>query len=505
MKRLFTLLAVLCLLAAPACAQRIDMDSAYLSFDYPDTWLVVSPQLCTTYAQLLEDAGIDAQALAQELRAQGIHSRAYNPDFTQWLSVLTMQDDLSDEIYDMERVTDEQRRTMRNRAQNNALFETTGYRAQDVEWQIEGGVYWLYIHYTVTRGDVTVGRGLRYVSVRNGMYIILDWQIQSGRFGNRDLTTFRSRIADLTVTQSISEPVRTVELTASIPAETNVSAITITGTTEPGATLRAEAPDGSGAMQMLSMGEAKSSGAFSLLVELPEEGNYDITLTASKDGMNPASVSGTTAYSARTLPVSLEGAQEGGVVTVTTDTVTISGKTLAGVSFQLVTPYGLTKKRSGNDGSFSFELTTKEEGEYDYTLICDKDGYDQRRVQFTIKREMTLSQEQQKVKDTAEKISYKNLQQNREQDQGKVMSLYGPVIRVSASGDVHYVRMQFNKDSSGTWFNPVVIVADEDMGVREGDMLSVVVTVAGVFEEQDEAGNSVAVPRFELLFVDKIE
>ena len=134
MKRILLLAAALwLLLASAALAQRIDMDNAHVSFDYPDTWLVVSPQLCTTYAQLLADAGIDAQALAGDLRAQGIESRAYNADFTQWLSVLTMSDDLSAEIYDIEAVTDAQRRTLRTRAENNRLFETTGCRAQDVE------------------------------------------------------------------------------------------------------------------------------------------------------------------------------------------------------------------------------------------------------------------------------------------------------------------------------------------------------------------------------------
>ena len=43
------------------------------------------------------------------------------------------------------------------------------------------------------------------------------------------------------------------------------------------------------------------------------------------------------------------------------------------------------------------------------------------------------------------------------------------------------------------------------LGVREGDMITVAVTVSGVYEEQDDAGNSVAVPRFELVFVDKVE
>ena len=504
MKRILLLALALCLLpVCPALAQCIDMDDAHVSFDYPDTWLVVSPQLCTTYAQLLADAGIDAQALADDMRAQGIHSRAYNADFSQWLSVITLSDDLSGEIYDIESVTDAQRKTLRTRAENNRLFETTGCRAQDVEWQREGGIYWLYIHYTVTRGDQIVGRGLRYVTVRNGLYVILDWQIASGRFGNRDLAAFRARLADLSVTESVPEPVRTVRLTASIPAETSTSALTITGTTEGGAMLTAEAPDARGEMQTLSVGTAKDSGAFSLLVELPEEGVYAITLTASADGMESASVTGQTAYSAKTLPVSLEGIPEDGIVT--SDTVKITGTTLAGVQFQLITPYGMTKKRAGNDGTFSFELTTEEEGEYSYTLICDKDGYDQRRVAFTLTRVTTDAQAREKLKATAEKISYANLQKCRDADQGKLMVLYGPVTRVSAAGDVHYVRMMFNKDAQGTWFNPVVIVANEDMGVREGDMLTVAVTVAGVFEEQDDAGNSIAVPRFELVFVDKVE
>jgi len=111
----------------------------------------------------------------------------------------------------------------------------------------------------------------------------------------------------------------------------------------------------------------------------------------------------------------------------------------------------------------------------------------------------------QRIKDDAEKVSYKNLQKNRAEDQGKVMSLYGPVTSVSEGGGTHYVRIQYNKGSDGAWFNPVVIVAQEEMGVKVGDMLGVVATVAGVFEEQDASGSAVNVPRLELVFVDKVE
>ena len=51
----------------------------------------------------------------------------------------------------------------------------------------------------------------------------------------------------------------------------------------------------------------------------------------------------------------------------------------------------------------------------------------------------------------------------------------------------------------------MIIVANADLGVKAGDMLTAAVTVAGVYEEQDQNGDPVMVPRFDLQFVDKIE
>lgn len=499
------LLLSLALLPACACAQRIEMEAAHVAFDYPESWLVVSPQLAQIYAPLLKEAGIDADALSEELEVSGVQSRAYNKDFSQWLSIVAWRDDLSENIYDIESATDAQRRTMRTRAESSTLFETTGLRTQDAEWQKEGGVYWLYVHYTKTRSGETVGRGIRYVTVRNGMYIALDWQLASGRFGNRDIASLRARLSDLTVTERIEQPMRTVSLTAEIPAETMTSELVITGKTEPGALLLAEAPDGRGDMQTLSVGQAGKSGAFSLLVPLEDEGSYAITLTASVEGMLDASVTGEVSFSAKTLPVSLSGIQDGSSAVVTQDSFTLSGQTLAGVQMQLVTPLGLTKKRAANDGTFSFELTTKDEGEYDYTLICTKDGYDQRRIQFTLVRQMTNEQERAAIKKSAETLSYKKLQQALPENNGRTLVITGPVTELSSTGSHTYLRMMYNKNADGTWYNPVIVIADGEAGVREGDMATLAVTVDGVYEEQDAQGNPVAVPRLKLLFVDKVQ
>jgi len=507
MKRIISILILLAaLLAVPAAhAQKIAMEEAHLEFIYPPEWLVVSPQLAQVYAPLLEDAGLDAQALSGEMKDQNVISRAYHPDFTQHMSVLTKTDVLSQEIFDIARVTDEQRREMRSMAENARFFETTGLRAQDVEWQKEGGAYWLYIHYTRTFGDQVTGRGLRYVTVKNGMYVMLDWQISSGRFSNRNLKDFRARTHDLKVTRTMEMPMMSVRLSAEIPAETNTSAFTIEGKATAGAALVLETPDADGTMHAIAVGEASGSGSFRLDAQLEEEGIYELTLTAIKEGMSDSMVAGTIAYSARTLPVSLSGVEEGGVHTVTKNKVTISGTTLAGVQMQLVSPLGLTKKTSGRNGSFSFEVTTKDEGEYRYTLILNKSGFDQRRVPFTLVRVMTDDEERAAVRAEAEKINYKTLQRDLDENRGKVMSLYGPVVQVSDAGSVQYIRMHFNKGADGTWYNPVIVVSNQDTGAKDGDMISVVAKVSDVFEEQDANGDPVMVPGFELVFVDKVE
>ena len=121
MKRIILIFALAVLLLSPAalCAQTLTMDEGYVAFDYPESWLVVSPQLCSVYAPLLTDAGLDPEALREQMEQQHILSRAYNADFSQSMSVLIASDELSAEIFDIEEVTDDQRSTLRRRVENN--------------------------------------------------------------------------------------------------------------------------------------------------------------------------------------------------------------------------------------------------------------------------------------------------------------------------------------------------------------------------------------------------
>lgn len=130
MKRILTFFIFILLAMGPgaAGAQTVVMDEGHVAFDYPDSWLVVSPQLCGVYAPLLEDAGFDADELARELEQTRTLSRAYNENYTQYLSVLIGEDELSQEIYEIENATDSQRATLRRRVEANSFWETTGLR-----------------------------------------------------------------------------------------------------------------------------------------------------------------------------------------------------------------------------------------------------------------------------------------------------------------------------------------------------------------------------------------
>ena len=119
MKRIisiFIFVFLICLLSMSALAQTVTMEAQNLTFSYPDTWLVLSPQLAMVYAPLLEEQGIDASALSQELEEQGVVSRAYRPDFSQHMSVIVRSDALSEEIFQIGEMTEEQKTELRSLA-----------------------------------------------------------------------------------------------------------------------------------------------------------------------------------------------------------------------------------------------------------------------------------------------------------------------------------------------------------------------------------------------------
>ena len=501
MRRFFCLAALLFLLTAAGRAQTIVMPAGYCAFDYPDSWLVLSPQRCFIYAPILEEMGLDPDATAETMEAQGVLTRAMPETGGESYAVIARQDETSQDIFDISEATDADRKQLKLRAEDNRLWERTGYRTQDAAWQIEGGRYWLYVHYAETDQGEVLSRGLRYFTIYNGKYISVDWNVTGRRFSNRDLAAFRRELSRLTFLEIGEAPVRSTQLSCSLPTETNEAAGRITGTATAGALLTLSADDGKGNRETLAEDSADSRGRFTMDYMLPREGEWRLTLLAEAEGRESAAVEGTVIYSEKKLPVS--GIPE--TVISTGDKVTVSGKTLPGAGMQLVTPYGIAKKRAENDGTFSFELTTAEVGRYEYTLLIDKGSYTQRRLRFTVVREQTDEQERQAVRDRAVRLSYGELCRDLSKNRGSILNLYGYVSEVSEAGSSYYVRMMYSRDKTGGWMNPVILVSDQKTGAKAGDLMTCTVEVEGTDEEQDAKGETVQVPRMRLLFVDRLE
>ena len=500
-KGLLLALAACLLLGRAALAQTVTMPAAYCSFDYPGSWLVLSPQRCTIYEPVLTRMGLDADAMAEEMEARGVLTRAIPESGGEALSVIIRTDAASEAIYDISEASDEQRRSLKSRALDDRLWERTGYRAQDAAWQIEGGRYWLFVHYAETDQGNVLSRGLRYFTIRNGMYLELDWNLTGRRFTNRDLAAFRNRLSDFAFLEIGTPPARHTALECELPTETNEAALRLAGTATPRSALLLTADDGKGNAETLCEEEAEADGRFVLEVMLPREGTWHLTLTAQAEGREAAVLDSDVAYSEKTLPVS--GIRE--TMISTGDKFMVSGKTLSGASLQLVTPYGVTKKRTDKDGAFSFELTTRDVGSYSYTLLIDRKGYSQRRLPFTVVREQTDEQERQAIRDRAVRISYAELSRDLAKNRGSILNLYGYVEAVSEAGESRYVRLLYSRDKKNGWFNPVILVSDTATGAGPGDLLTCTAEVEGVDEEEDAHGETVHVPRLRLLFVDRIE
>ena len=110
-RRLFgCLLILVCLLASGAMAQTIRMDEGYAAYDYPDDWLVLSPELCRVYAPVIREKGMDPEALALDMGNTHVLSCAYNADFTQRLAVQVWEEEVSQKMFDIGRAQTGDRR-----------------------------------------------------------------------------------------------------------------------------------------------------------------------------------------------------------------------------------------------------------------------------------------------------------------------------------------------------------------------------------------------------------
>lgn len=481
-------------------AQHVSMESIYAEIELPDPWLVLSPQTISIYEPLLQENEMNVADMQSRYTSEGVVVEAWDEDFMQSIRIMTTSNERSQTIYDISRATKAQRNSLLAYYNTSKNWTNTYYRYQQAEWQNHSSMgRFLFLRYNYMDGDTTVRRGVQYLTIRNGLNYIIEWTIPDRRFTNKDLREFKALLNDFSFTKELEAPPLPVSLSATIPAESGKADIQITGTTSSKAVLSVDISEGENAAETISVGSAKNDGSFTINFTLPQEGTYRIVLTAYKDGYAETALSQTLVYQAQLLPINIDAYPTD---PWTQDTFTLSGDTLPGAALQLLSDVGVTTKKAGNSGSFTFTLNVKEEMSYSYTLVISKDKYTQRRIPITINRVFTQDQELSKIKKTAEQIGYNKLQSNAEVHAGKVMRLSGQIISVTEGSGVWFIRLMLSKDSKGNWFRPVVISCPTDPQLAIDTKAVIYGYVADGYVEQDTSGEDVVVPGFTFICVD---
>lgn len=507
MKKLaMILLALVCICAcAVASAQTFTFEDIYATLTLDENaYTFLTPDNLDLHPEWVADQGVDAEALSEQWREEGILLTAVSlKDKAVRVVVSAVQDDFSTRFFDADQVTAARRSEYRLSHSNNEMLQEEGFTFQSVDWQnLKHAGRFLVIKYRRTVDDVKQ-YGYARRTVRNGYTIMIDYQVHGRALKTADATALTRIMENFSFTQVLDKPVTAVPravLEKTPPAETNTGKFTVSGKCEPGLTvtgivLRMSSPD------PIRIDEtATNSGKFSLDVKLPEEGVWLMSLTFANQGeVVDEYVFGVTTYQKNLLPVNFTN----DFPTVSyDDQLVVSGTTLGGVQVQCLAGLSYEKRiTTNNSGKFTFKIDTKDAGEYDITLVFTKKGMNTRRYVHTVNRIVTEDQQLERWRKEAVKPAYKVLTSKLTGYTGRVMGYNLYVVGYELDGDAWRIRMAMKK--VGKNYDQIVYVRTADEPQFEiGTQQKVYARCGGSIEIPQENGSTKAYPVFDLLFWD---
>jgi len=492
------LVSALAFLATGAlAAQVIELDSVYARLNFPDPWLVVTPASLPVYAGILRDAGLDPEAMGARFAQQGIVAEGWAETFDDSYRLMVSEDGRSTAIFDIGRAAAGDRKMIANAFSSD---RSSNLRYQETEWSRAGALGWvLFLRYNVMEGGNIVGRGVQYFTIRNGKNYMLDWQVGPRRITNKDVARFKEMLGGLSFVEGldIPPPVARLEVTGGMPKETGVGELRLQGFTEPEAGLLLTQGVGD-EKTTVTVGAANRRGEFTLDFTLTAQGEYDLTLTAAKDGYAETSVSGRLAYQPGWLAVNIDHVPVG---VYEQASYRLSGTAPAGTELQiLANNRAAIHRKVGNDGRFGLEIDTSLPGEYNILLIATLRGFTERRISVDFVRVASPQEERGALRALAKAATYAQLLRNPDAYVGEVMTFTGEVTEVSPGVGVWFFRLDVSRTKKDVW--PMVLVCDADPGLLPGARITFYARANSPFLEQDANGNEITVPALSLLWIE---
>lgn len=451
------------------------MDEEGIITGFPQGWTVVTPETTGKHMKWFSEP--TAEIAANNLLSEGVAAIAFSPDGSETLRILIAEDDDSSVYYDIDRYTTEMRSAIRADFLDTAAWKLTGYRFSEAEWtNREGQRRILWLNYTLRYGEEIVARGQQAFTVRGGKRITMEYRIE-GKMTDAARAMFKAFVAET----KFPEPDEAVmpllpvglETTSPLPEESNKTSVVIRGTTSPKAVVSATLTDEDGKAVNAGSAAAESSGAFRLTLTLPGEGEWQLKLTAHKEGLADSALTGWLVCDFDRLPVNFTSYLSGDVYD---STLKLSGKTLGNVKIQCIE--GTTNKTAYSDssGNFSFTLDKGITGERTVVLAMGKKGYTERRFTITFNRCWESGEYAKYLAGKVESLSYENLAEKGEKFIGRIIKYSGTVRKVSSSGDRFYVQFARDDDDAKQL---IAVYEGEGMTLFEGDAATVYLQVTG--------------------------
>ena len=482
MKRVLSLFAALLLAALPLFGaqaavtfQPFELESAGITAAFPEGWTVVTPETTSANMKWFDEAS--AEIAANNMISEGCAAVAFSPDGKDTLRVFISEDADSALYWDISRYTQQMRTSIRADYLDRDAWALTGYRFTSAEWTNRGEQgYVLWMAFTMRYDDTIVARGLQAFTVRGGKRITVEFRT-SEKVEDADNSMFRKCVGEFVFPQVAEEemPLLPVGLTVTggLPEETCKSTVTLRGTTTKKAIVSAMLIDQDGASVEGGSAAAGSDGAYKLTVTVPAEGEWQLLVTASLDGMADSALSSWLTYDADMLPVNFTSYLSGDVYD---EKLVLSGKTIDGVKIQCIENDVNKTIRTDSAGNFSFTLDRGITGARKVVLQLSKKGFADRRFIIEFNRCWAEGEYGKYLENQVQSLSYENLSTKGDRYAGRIVKYSGVVQEVSSNGERYYVRFLRDGDEK---MQLIAVQDGGEMPLAAGDSATIYFQVTG--------------------------
>lgn len=506
----FVTLALLLLLAVSASADSYVLDDIYASVEIPDSYIVLTPDNASSYAEWLIGRGTTSEIATNDMLSRGVLLQCWSKDDEDVCFELTAtQSDYTQNVFDVNEQDTSMRATYRLSHYPNNDYADAGYDFSSSTWKKTDNGRFLILRYVFQENGQTAYRGLMRRTIRNGYEISFDMRVYNRSVTNKDNANLNTIWESFNFIEVLPLPPAAsakINVTSAPPEETNESDFDFAGTAAEGVTLTTVVMGLNYPTPMVSTEVVGSSGKFSMPIELPKEGSFMVTVTAVYQDEEVMSLYYPVTYQRTLLTVSITTDVP---TSVTSDELEIKGTATPKSLLQVfVNEEVVYNKKVASTGKFTVTLDVGEEGTYDVVMVFSKPGLADRRFTYSIAREWSEADTLAYLKGEAIKPSYNTLINKIEGYDSRIMGYQCYLVDVVQSGDDWILKMALTKKTSG-YSNIILVVTNNEPEYAVDTKLMMYGRCVGMSLPANEAGisdeDTASYPTFELLLLTTLE